>query len=206
MKPIKSLMAISILAIAGASAANAATWNVTATADNITANGEILVNYAGTWDDSTGNGVFDGTVTPVAYSPVVLNISSQPFSMDQSTGAGNLSQITGCTDSVQGQACAGIGPAFKGPMYNEINFSTLTVPGAGEINQSTGTPFTPTDGATYTWTVVTTGVDANNLLTQSEFPLTVTLNAPSAVPLPAAAWLFGSGLIGLAGVARRRRS
>jgi len=29
---------------------------------------------------------------------------------------------------------------------------------------------------------------------------------PSAVPLPAAAWLFGSGLIGLAGLARRRRA
>ena len=27
---------------------------------------------------------------------------------------------------------------------------------------------------------------------------------PSAVPLPAAVWLFGSGLIGLAGIARRR--
>jgi hypothetical protein len=28
----------------------------------------------------------------------------------------------------------------------------------------------------------------------------------SAVPLPAAAWLFGAGLIGLAGVARRRKT
>lgn len=30
--------------------------------------------------------------------------------------------------------------------------------------------------------------------------------APSAVPLPAAVWLFGSGLVGLIGVARRRNS
>jgi hypothetical protein len=28
---------------------------------------------------------------------------------------------------------------------------------------------------------------------------------PAAVPIPAAAWLFGSGLLGLVGVARRRR-
>jgi len=28
---------------------------------------------------------------------------------------------------------------------------------------------------------------------------------PSAVPLPAAAWLFGTGLLGLAGIARRRK-
>ena len=31
-------------------------------------------------------------------------------------------------------------------------------------------------------------------------------NAPSTIPVPAAAWLFGSGLMGLAGVARRRKS
>ena len=30
--------------------------------------------------------------------------------------------------------------------------------------------------------------------------------ATSAVPIPAAAWLFGSGLVGLAGVARRRKT
>jgi hypothetical protein len=34
----------------------------------------------------------------------------------------------------------------------------------------------------------------------------VTFTNVSAVPLPAAAWLFGSGLIGLAGIARRRRA
>lgn len=39
------------------------------------------------------------------------------------------------------------------------------------------------------------------------FYLTGTVGAAvSAVPVPAAVWLFGSGLIGLAGVARRRKS
>jgi hypothetical protein len=32
-----------------------------------------------------------------------------------------------------------------------------------------------------------------------------TITYPSSVPLPAAAWLFGSGLLGLIGVARRKR-
>ena len=31
-------------------------------------------------------------------------------------------------------------------------------------------------------------------------------SAVSAIPVPAAAWLFGSGLVGLAGIARRRKS
>jgi len=29
---------------------------------------------------------------------------------------------------------------------------------------------------------------------------------PSAVPIPAAVWLFGSGLLGLVGVMRRRKT
>ena len=36
--------------------------------------------------------------------------------------------------------------------------------------------------------------------------LTVTGYEPSAVPVPAAVWLFGSGLLGLVGVARRRKA
>ena len=32
------------------------------------------------------------------------------------------------------------------------------------------------------------------------------ITAPAAVPVPAAVWLFGSGLVGLAGVARRRKA
>jgi len=35
---------------------------------------------------------------------------------------------------------------------------------------------------------------------------TITEGAPAAVPVPAAVWLFGSGLVGLAGIARRRKA
>jgi hypothetical protein len=31
-------------------------------------------------------------------------------------------------------------------------------------------------------------------------------NAVSAVPVPAAVWLFGSGLLGLVGISRRKKS
>lgn len=34
----------------------------------------------------------------------------------------------------------------------------------------------------------------------------ITQGAPAEVPVPAAVWLFGSGLVGLAGIARRRKT
>ena len=39
----------------------------------------------------------------------------------------------------------------------------------------------------------------------TEWALTGTYSNPAAVPVPAAAWLLGSGLLGMVGVARRRR-
>ena len=36
--------------------------------------------------------------------------------------------------------------------------------------------------------------------------LSGTIGAPSAIPVPAAVWLFGSGLLGLVGVARRKKA
>jgi hypothetical protein len=44
------------------------------------------------------------------------------------------------------------------------------------------------------------------LITVNKLAFTNTTAAPPAVPVPAAAWLFGSGLMGLFGTARRRRA
>lgn len=51
-------------------------------------------------------------------------------------------------------------------------------------------------------------VGAANLVAGQQYTLNITMsqhvNAVSAVPVPAAAWLLGSGLLGLVGVARRK--
>jgi len=39
-----------------------------------------------------------------------------------------------------------------------------------------------------------------------DFSNATVIDSPSAIPVPAAVWLFGSGLVGLAGVARRRKA
>jgi len=48
------------------------------------------------------------------------------------------------------------------------------------------------------------GLEFDAGLETGEFAASIDSLAPSAVPVPAAVWLFGSGLIGLAGLARRR--
>jgi hypothetical protein len=42
-------------------------------------------------------------------------------------------------------------------------------------------------------------VGSEIIVSTSEFP-------PAIVPIPAAAWLFGSGLLGLIGIARRKKA
>lgn len=74
-----------------------------------------------------------------------------------------------------GIACGGIGPEFRGP----INAGGAIV--AGLQN----------------WVVTTPNFGSPT------FAPNLTADAPE-VPVPAAAWLFGSGLLGLAGTARRR--
>jgi hypothetical protein len=61
------------------------------------------------------------------------------------------------------------------------------------------------------WYWQTGGFSPDPLLTESALMAsfdgsTLTLAAPSAVPVPAAVWLFGSGLLGLVGVARRKKA
>lgn len=71
---------------------------------------------------------------------------------------------------------------------------TFTAPAAGAIN------FSMIDGG-FGWTDALTGATAPLPDLTSTLSLSV-----QAIPVPAAVWLFGSGLLGLVGVARRRKA
>ena len=71
-----------------------------------------------------------------------------------------------------------------------LNFFMLNTVGTGSTTPITVTEYKNASGNAV-WNLASNG--------------TLTYSAPSAVPVPAAVWLLGSGLIGMVGVARRRK-
>jgi hypothetical protein len=57
----------------------------------------------------------------------------------------------------------------------------------------------------YAWADPTIQIEPTFLAAHPEYSLSFSSNLPAAVPVPAAVWLFGSGLLGLMGVARRKK-
>ena len=104
-----------------------------------------------------------------------------PYSWDlvSGVGTGNFA----CGDADNGVTCASLNP-----QQSDWDFTTIT-----------GTSFTDSGNGTGSLVLDTTNIRGDT------FTWTVTGNL-TAVPVPAAAWLFGSGLIGLVGVARRKQA
>ena len=206
MNAIKSLLATSIFI--AASAANATVWEITATGSRYYAGpGDLSVQYQGVWDDATNAGVWIGDGL-VGLFNLHANFN-QSFTMNEATGAGSLGTLQNCVDIVNGALCSGLSGVFTGPMRNNSNAFDQY---AATKPSHTGTGFVPSTGGSYVWSFYLE--DFNNALIDpdtgdtlrywTKYDLNVTLCAPApTVPVPAAAWLFGSGLLGLASRVRR---
>jgi hypothetical protein len=66
-------------------------------------------------------------------------------------------------------------------------------------------PHNPFADQTATFTLALAGVTADTLISNVVFSFGTETGTNVAVPIPAAIWLFGSGLLGLIGIARRRQ-
>jgi hypothetical protein len=209
MKTIKTLLAVSVLAAAGA--ANATVWNISATGSRYyTDSGDYSVVYNGTYNDATNAGSWVGTATIGAFG---LDATyNQNFTMNELTGSGSMSTMTGCVDTVDNAVCAGIAGDFVGAWRN--NSTAYDHLDSAAKPTATGSAFVPGDGGNYVWSFYLkdpsqafVDEEGNEFTYWTKYDLNVTLSSQApAVPVPAAAWLFGSGLLGLAGTARRRRA
>jgi hypothetical protein len=81
-------------------------------------------------------------------------------------------------------------------LFNDNEFVVVTT-------DTSGTWYEPID-----WFVAAPNTNIYNIIFANGAVLqidAVASNPPSEIPVPAAVWLFGSGLLGLAGVARRKK-
>lgn len=193
MKAIKHLLAVSILAGAGtASAVTVYTTNLSGVVSapdrigtpNFPADG-IFGTYAYVSPGAEGSanatgGIFNGVVQyTTLFSPnLKVNVGSQ-WTIDVAAHTAT-SLITSCTNlGVPTQCFNGDYPRPVGSIkvfsLDSYDFSNWTAH-LTEFSTQLGTDVT----ITFSW-------------------------SGSAVPVPASAWLFGSGLLGLAGTTKRRR-
>lgn len=141
-----------------------------------------LVNY-GVNHAVSGTANWDAGTNTLTYS--VLGASGSGVASDYTASAPATCTGTGSIfgNTVCGTA-AGVDPDWEGL---ELTFV-----------------FAP-DLSSFTGSIVGTSISGSGLAAETtEFNYSV--SGVSAVPVPAAAWLFGSALLGLGGIARRKRA
>jgi len=119
-----------------------------------------------------------------------MNAQSSDAALTFDTGKGAQAGV--CTGN--STVCTGQTDIFLATPNLEMFYMTLTF--SADFQTFTGTAVGADVGGALASGV---GVTGNTWYSYS-------FNGQQAVPVPAAAWLMGSGLVGLAGVARRRRS
>jgi len=199
MKASKSVLALSILAASGS--ANATIWTIHMSGNSFVGSSGVQLNFTGfvgTWDDVSNTGQWTGETTIPQF--VTTMHYTQTFTMDENTGLGRLNIFSACTDNT-GSACQGLLNPLSGVLLNTVVEPT----DPNEYKKKL--PFSPTDGWAGQWTLQAhrAVIDPVGNTSIEYVPIAFDVTIP-AVPVPAAAWLFGSGLAGLFASTRRRRA
>lgn len=155
----------------------------------------------GTWDNVTNVLNFTGTETMHIdfqdTNPITDAVVNRTFTID--TDALLYTYVNNSCSDNTGLACGSFAQGVDGvsrPLGDVIAMGTVAVPGT-TVTQTAGFVWNGVGAIRTTQTSV-----QNRKFTFSN--LTLVPDTPQ-VPVPAAAWLFGSGLLGLAGAARKRR-
>jgi hypothetical protein len=202
MKTIKSLLTVALFAVATAPA-YATTFNITGTLDNAgTPYFTSLLQPFGVTTATASN-----VNVPVALLASTLDITGTSIT----GGSLKLSNYGIKIRDTSGNVAAA---NFSGVQY-DFNLTGFTGSNTGAVAGScTGGWYDACVGSyagttPFNYTLFSTGADTYQLTlrVKGNVGQVVTENfllVASPVPVPAAAWLFGSGIVGLAGMAARR--
>lgn len=197
MKKIQSIVAASALVLI-ASQASAAVYNVSVSSSGSLANAVIggAVNGSGAGLLDTGTGILDFSIAQTttigigSTSGYAAGTVSTDNAWDVFTVANSEATVTSCVDSQNTLVCAGF------TVGNTANSSVISSTYAAPIG--TGDDF---DMSTFS-----ESVNATVGLIGTSITYTFAVGSEvSEVPVPAAAWLFGSAIVGLAGIGRKRK-
>lgn len=190
----KSLVAASVLAVFGtgaASAATIATFNLNVNIDSsfyVPMGMELTSPALPHGGTGTGTLDSDGSISMVTNEHLETLIGADvitdaTYTIPSLGGSDASSHVFGCTN---------------GP--NDVVNTCASALGSNYLNGVTVGALPDGAGDSFTLTF-----SSDTSITARTFTLT-SWEPAAAVPVPAAAWLFGSGLLGLAGAARRRRA
>ncbi len=187
-----SALLIGAAALCGVGTASAQTITLNPLNPSVTLGSNIVVDIIGT--DFTG-GTSGGGID-LSWDPGILslsNVDTTPFPLDKTFGQdGVLDSVAG---TLRDLSVSSLGTtAATSFTVATLTFQTVGT-GLSPLNLELGSFAQPGFDV---WT------DANGAQVNPTFADGSATVSPSAIPLPAAVWLFGTGLAGLFGVARRK--
>ena len=138
----------------------------------------------------------NGTATNANVSAKTLTGNLEPFlngiNNDITLTTGGLFPLTTASETSSGSV--GVGAESRYGFWSNLDFASL----GGTAMQLFGFTGNNSTGQLQSYILGTATLDASGNLSIA--------GTPPTVPLPAAVWLFGSGLLGLFGVSRRRNA
>ena len=171
------------------------------------ASGSVLFSVISGSDDIVNPIAITASQSVPSWKPGQTEVGQLDVYEDASIGnlnAGGAGTETVLTTQVPGNGNYQLGLQNVNTANNNLQATTLTALGAtAELYETVSVPNTQQGrNSISNPPVVTALADSITVLADGE----IEIAAVSPVPLPASAWLFGAGLLGLFGVARRRQS